>query len=405
MPTSRKRHRPSDRSRRRSGNPALRERDRGRALDDFPLLQATDAAEARGDAAAALQLIEEDLAHRDEPSFWRPWRVGALLRLVLFGPWLPAWVTSRWIVAQAAQHLDPRTRGSFLMALDTAIETRGCAASLECRDDLDARIKVMDHDWVFRQLFLYELGALEHFVTRVASPDLLAGADHIHDWMHAPMRAFRLDDASRQWLTLRDLATGDVVTALNLGAACLLADQDCVIGRLVPIAEGAMFESAPLPVPDWVAQQVADDPDEWVAAVAAACRAPSTTGAPGLTTTMPQFDLVSDVPRFLQVALALEAAQRDGLGTPPDPPSYDVVAAAGVAFVRAALEDRQAANDGGGRESAVLATWLLEPAVFMDVASGLTPEDAGDLLRLADRLAGPAASLCHELAQKLDAAA
>ena len=85
------------------------------------------------------------------------------------------------------------------------------------------------------------------------------------------MGGFRFVGETPLALTFVDLATGDEVTALNIGSATLLEEGDCAIGRLVPIEGGAMFESAPLFVPDAVAQQVADDPADWVAALAAGC--------------------------------------------------------------------------------------------------------------------------------------
>src|SRR4029079_9573102 len=101
-------------------------------------------------------------------------RMRRLAELVMLRPILPGWATSRWLLAQAAQHLDSTGRGR--RALEVAIQARGGPENLRGRDEMDARTKVMDHDWVFRQVHLYELGGLDHFVRRVASPDLLVGA-------------------------------------------------------------------------------------------------------------------------------------------------------------------------------------------------------------------------------------
>ena len=286
-------------------------RPKNRMLAELPIFQATDAAEARGDARAALDLIGQDLVRRTDKNFWRPERLLRLTQLYAFGPSLPPWVTSRWILAQAAQQLDSRLRGRGRQAIDIAVETRGGPDTLVGVNEIDARCKVMDHDWVHRQVFLYELGALEHFVARVASPDLLRGADRIHDWARTPMGGFRFVGETPLALTFLDLATGREVTALNIGSATLLEEGDCAIGRLVPIEGGAMFESAPLYVPDAVAQQVAEDPADWVAALAAGCRAASDAGS-RLNTTLPEFGMVTDVPRFVQHRLAVDVARAQG---------------------------------------------------------------------------------------------
>lgn len=405
MPNSRKRRRQKDKGHRRSGNPAISDRDRAKALAELPILQATDAAEARGDAAAALELIAQDLDQRKEPTFWRPERMRRLLRLVAFGPMLPGWVTSRWILAQAAQHLDPRTRTRGLKAMEIAIETRGGVATLRGMDDQDARAKVIDHDWVFRQVWLYELGALEHFVTRVASPDLLAGADHIHEWMRTQMGAFRLVGESPQTLTLVDMSTGLRVEALNIGSATLLEMEDCAIGRLVPIADGAMFESAPLYVPENVALRVAQEPGDWIGAVAAGCRDAGEEGLPSLITAMPDFGMVTDVPHLLQLRLAVEVARGRDEELTPQALTPERLLASRVTLVRAALDDWMPVTDWEDKKWPIVAATLLDPAVFADLATGLTAADGARVRELADRLVSPADWVCHELALDLDSAA
>ena len=53
-----------------------------------------------------------------------------MIQLQVFGPSLPPWVTSRWILAQAAQQLDSRLRGRAAKAIDIAVDTRGGAETL-----------------------------------------------------------------------------------------------------------------------------------------------------------------------------------------------------------------------------------------------------------------------------------
>lgn len=204
-------------------------------------------------------------------------------------------------------------------------------------------------------------------------------------------------------MDLLDLATGARVTALNLGTAALLEAGECAIGRLVPIADGFMFESAPLYVPDRVAHRVARAPADWVAAVAAGCRERE-EGARALSTMVLEFGMLTDVPLALQLDTLIEVAGHLGEPLTAGMTAEELVSAE-AAFVRAALDDRLPASAWDPRDWPVVAALLLDPAVFVELASGLTPDDRPRLLRLADNLAGPAGSLCHELALDLDSAA
>ena len=67
--------------------------ERAWAARNLQIIQRLDATEARGDIAAAIVLLNEDVDRRpaSEP-FWRPDRVRHLMQLALFEPVLPAWV-------------------------------------------------------------------------------------------------------------------------------------------------------------------------------------------------------------------------------------------------------------------------------------------------------------------------
>ena len=376
---------------------------RARALAEFPILQATDAAEARGDARAALRIIERDQLRRGDENFWRPGKVERLGLLNALGPLLPRWATSRWILAQALQWLDQWSRARTARALEIAIAARGGEAALLGGDELDARVKVIDHDWVFRQTFLYELGGLQHFVSRVASADLLAGADGIHDWARTPMGAFRLVGESALSLTWSDLATDQEIESLNLGAASLLQPGECAIGRLVAVAEGAMFESAPLAVPDEVAQQVAEAPSEWVGIVSAACRERRWTDEPILTDHGHDFRLLTDVPLAMQQIVAVLAFERTtGRRAPLD---SGAVLSVEHCLLRAALDDRLEDVLPGCSPFPSVAATLLDPLVIRRLRDVLAPSDSSKLERLGALLAGPASDLCLALARDLATAA
>ncbi len=359
--------------------------------------------EASGDATATWELIARDLADREDENFWRPERMRRLLQLVLFGPLLPRWATSRWILEQAAQSLDPRGRARALKAMKIAIETRGGEGTLVGTDDLDARAKVIDHDWVHRQLLLYEFGALQDFLARIASSELLARADRVHGWARTPMGGFRFVRESPHTLTWQNLATRTECESLNLGTASLLEPGECAIGRLVPIEGGAMFETAPLFVPDEVARQVAEDPSEWVAAVSAECRR-ERPPEQRIRTGGHDFRLLTDVPTGAQLLMAYSVMDRAAEESSPLTVAPDPVAVQ-AALVRAALDGEVGTFDHVLSPWPAVAASLLEPSVFVELCSSLVPADGAKLTVLADEVAGPARAVCLSLAEDLEQAA
>lgn len=73
------------------------------------VLDAVNAAEARGDAVAAIDLMADHLRGPDGEVFWAPWRIRMLLEIAEAGPELPGWAISRWILAQSLRHLRGNT--------------------------------------------------------------------------------------------------------------------------------------------------------------------------------------------------------------------------------------------------------------------------------------------------------
>src|SRR5206468_3804967 len=149
-------------------------------------------AERRGDATTALDLIKGAAEHEGGRPIRRPWRRHYLGQFAELGTMLPRWAYSRWILAQAMQWLDEGFRGRSRSALDTAIDVRGGAGTLPGHDYADKRARVMDHDWVFRQIALFELGKLELFCSSRAASDLLVGADDMTAWSRSRIDAYRL---------------------------------------------------------------------------------------------------------------------------------------------------------------------------------------------------------------------
>lgn len=369
-------------------------------------LLATDAAEARGDARAAFDLIEQDLAGRGDEGarVWRRERMRRLVQIVVLESVLPRWAVSRWVVAQAAQWLDPRARSRLRVAMKAAGSVRAPFPLGRPADELGAQMYLLDHDWVFRQLLLYDLGTLELFVAHGAEPQLVERADRVSEWAATPMGAFRLLQEAPTTLEWLDLRSGEQVRSLNLGATAFTDVGDCVIGRLVPIEGATMFESAPLPVPLAVAERVAAEPTGWLAAVADACVMDARPVEERILTTRSEFALLTDVPLVLR-QLATEVVVGDRDEDVRDRSSADAWVTDQLELVRAALDDELPEEELPCSVWPSVAATLLEPSVLAALPSILRTGDGPRLMWLADRLSEPASTVCEEIAVAYDFAA
>lgn len=355
------------------------------------LVMAADEAEARGDPVAALEIIESHPWDENGRLFWRPWRVERLERLIRLEGMLPPWVVSRWILEQAMQAHQPSLLPARIRSLDHAIDLRGGLGALPGNDEIDARSRVMDNDWVYRQLYLYEFGALASYVRRYASGDLLAGADRIHEWSGAPMRALRFISREDKVLHWEDLGTGEPVETANLGAAAMVLPQECVLGRLVPSSLGPIFECVPLLVDESVADQVALDPSNWLEVLR-----DNGTGLEAGTGIVRGSHLFSDVPPTVWQFTILTYA------SPVErPTTADHLVDAVIDTVRAAMSGRleQDVDDEGVDSWPCLAAALVHPFVLDRLPEVFGPDDALELNLLADRLFGPAADVCRWLGE------
>lgn len=324
-------------------------------------------------------------------SFWRPWRIERLVLIESMDQLLPDWAVCRWLLAQAAQDLGPSTADRARQALEVAVRVRGGPDALVGVDELDKRCKVIDHDWVFRQLLLYDLGGARHFVRHVAAPDLLCHTERWKDWLDTPMGAYRLVREEPRLLVWTDFATGAVESSLNIGSASLIEPGDCVIGRLVPADDGHVFESMPLAVPEAVARRVLQTPAGWVSAL---------EGVEDLPLGGHEFGLLTDVPIVLQLMVAttwsgidVDDVRRVGVGSSGEAHGRR------AELVRAALADRLVAGSFDVSPYPSIAAALLDPAVVDQVVAGLQPDDAPKLLRLADLLPSPSDAVCRQLAE------
>ncbi|PUA82438.1 hypothetical protein C7S10_01415 [Nocardioides currus] len=369
-----------------------------------------DAVEARGDAAGALRLIEAMPLGPDGRPWWRPSRIRRLQQVVDLGESAPAWVWAKWVVSQAAQS----TPGDPVRAVEVATATRGGRRTLWGVDQVDAQAKVMDHDWVYRQLVLHEYAGLAAYLEQRAGQDLVRRAAGIDGWASAPMRALELvgEEATRiQWL---DLASLEVVETINLGAAAMLADGECVIGRVVEADGTTLFESAPLCVPRDVARRVAAEPGEWLAVLADACRDATSPILVHLVSRFHEFDLLCDLPPGIRRQVVQPEDPdlgSDQIGTGGNGSEYD------VALVLAALADEidvEGDDDDGcscGQDhsprplASLVAAALVEPGTVEALRPLLVPSDGRALMRLCRVLPEPADQVCRRLAIRVADAA
>lgn len=215
-------------------------------------------AEARGDAAAALEahlaglIVEESLTrHR-------------IQEMVLLGADAPAWMYSRWAVDQTARWMliteDPRCDEvvrTVLAALHTSEVDRLCKNDLALKEYGSL---VASCDWVYRQLAAYECGGLRDFLDARAEPCLLERLDGIDEWERAAATSYEFIATRDDVLEVRRLTDDRVVELLNLGATTDIGPSATVVGRVVPISVWpfAMFESRPLPVDAITAQAVGE---------------------------------------------------------------------------------------------------------------------------------------------------
>ena len=394
--TKPRRRSPKQHHPRTSGDPRRRHRQQLEGLD--PWLDAcvrADEAEARGDAAEALDILSKRLHGPDGALWWRPSRLRRLMQQLLLGPLLPGWATSRWVLDQASQSMLVPDRGRYRQSFDRALTARGVAAAdLPGVDELDARVRVADRDWVFRQSYLYDLGGLQAFLAGAAAADLVVGADRIDEWATAPMAAARLISRTPRSVGWERLDDGVRFETANTGSAALIEPGECAIWRVVPIRNGVMFESRPLLVPEPVAIDVADEPADWWARLSEGFRE---YGEPEINLRAHEFGMLHDVPQLLwQIEVAHGGGLEPSDGAGDEPPDWFPLV---MACARRLLGGDGPDHPGQVDAWSCLGAALLEPTILQEVATRSTTEDRRCLRDLADVLAEPAASTCRMLAE------
>ena len=350
-----------------------------------------DEAERRGDAAGALELMAAAGNDDHGRPIWRPWRTQYLTQFAELGPVLPRWAYSRWILAQASQWRDGDSRRAAHSALQTAIDVRGGAHALPGHDPDDAWARVVDHDWVYRQLVLYEMGKLDRFCRRRATGDVLVGADDMGAWSRACVDAYRLLERHPKPITWQRERDGEVLRTPNAGCASTLWPGDPVLGRLVPTEGHQIFESAPLPVTDAVATRVAADPGSW----------PAVLG---------EWDLYGEVVPLTQptehAGLLVELTPRIWQNVVCDQPdtfalrsfSPRQLAEGALSLGRFMLDEFEVPDFPHLDTWACLAAAFVEPTVLRHLVNHAGAADRALLARLAEPLSEPAGTVCRRLA-------
>ena len=189
-----------------------------------------------------------------------------------------------------------------------------------------------------------------------------------------------------------DLASERQVRSINLGSASLTPIGQSVIGRLVSVEGGAVFDAAPLPVPECVAQSVAQEPASWVEIIAR---------HPEIDRDWQDFSLLTDVPLVVQLVTAScwTGSADKAMGT------VEEAMRRRLALVRAGIDDELAAGETDIAPYPSIAAALVEPNVLNQLARGLVPADAPTLLRFSELLVEPAADVCRRLARDVTLAA
>ncbi|GAB7004156.1 hypothetical protein JCM18899A_16280 [Nocardioides sp. AN3] len=344
-----------------------------------------DAAESRGDLDEALDLMEEMPDGPDGRPFWRPSRVERLLQLRLLGAAMPSWVHARWLLEQALQPREARLMDVARRALETAVRVRGGHAAVQHAYPVEPDVTLIEHDWVFRQCHLYELGGLTRFLGSGASPALVRRASHVREWAQTPMGGYRLLDRGSARTTFKDLAGGEQLETPNIGSAALVIPGECVIGRLVPITTGRIFESVPLPVPEDLARTVARRPRSWLDLLERA------TQDAAVSAHVHRFGFVSDLPTDLAATAILDSDDR----APGD------VVRALLKTAEDAVADALDWTEEDVDPWACIGSLVQSPAVLHSLALDQSDVDANVFARLSERLAEPAASICRGIATEL----
>lgn len=281
------------------------------------------AAEWSGDLEAALAY------HRGIPAFDRG-RHRAILHQVweCAGSFTP-WLWARWAVYQASRcdALSTETGRQQRATAQEALDLFHCDALDDDfqrgGDPVRTMAQVMGESWAFHQLCV-EGSVVTTFMEELAAGPLRDAADLVRSWVQTPVKGFEVP-ARDTCLRVRDLATGEILEPLDIGAGCGESREEgaFVLGRLVPtgVDDQLMFDTRPLAVDERTALDAvgAAGDDGWVDALLLAleegrmCEAQLSSEDLGLASDVPELSLVEfgTPPRDLERVMAQLRSGRD----------------------------------------------------------------------------------------------
>lgn len=359
-------------------------------------MRRTADAEARGDAAAALD------------AYWRSRRIVEaphghdLAHLARLGDQAPGWLVSRWVVRQAYHWMllseDPRAEAAVRMVL---------AATYELPDDLNARrlrelgTQAAATDWLVPELAVHAHCGLADFLEVRAEAPLLARASRIAGWVEAPLAVYRYQGLRAEGITVTALGSGSTCEVLHLGCTTGVAPDATVLGRLVQIDvdPGWVFERRPLEIDEQTARDLVPalrsaDPVDWLWTLAEAIadgRQPyalGRAGSPPLGS-----DVVPDPPA--RVGDAEPAGRIRDLMTA----GLDRTVAEAVGTCEVALLLAEVAPDVLPVAASHAAVGLSHPVVFEAARKHSTgPANAAGWTAIATCVPEPVRGLCRHLA-------
>lgn len=264
-------------------------------LEHLAFVESANAAERAGDAATALEY------HQGIPMFSRSAHRVLLTQLVGLAEEMTPWLWARWAAYQATRAEDRGTMcGDIVKTAQERVITAFHAAEwermyIEGRDPVPYLARVLGQDWVYHQICTFDLGGLETFLDELATGRLSEEGRLAREWCQTSMGGYQLVSSEPWTLRVRDLASGDVLDLLDLGAAVHAREGGWLVGRMVPSGGSPawMFDSRPLPVDQRTAEAIAADGTQWVTVLADAI---GTGGVDREVLSSEDRELATDVP-------------------------------------------------------------------------------------------------------------
>ncbi|MBM7507602.1 hypothetical protein JOE61_001416 [Nocardioides salarius] len=357
---------------------------------------ASQAAELRGDWAAALR------HYRRVPMF-RDSTYGEQLEvLAALGDDAPGWLVARWLTVTARRHGVDQRRSKVAFEAGMAL-AHPHGVDLEALDltyPEQATSQLWGRDWMMRQLEVYELGGLRDLLLPVPppvglAPELVERGGPVTRWGRAAMGGYRIGGLDDEVRTLHDARSGAPREILDLGLGEQVDEGTHVLGRLVPVDDepGLVLEGPPLVVDEPTAAAVAGRPPGWAEIVGTRI---ASRRLPLGCTLQPDASLTSDLPHRSWVSLlGLPMGER------PDQRPDTLVGQAVAAALRMARDRPERVSAHRHRIGELMIDPLLD---HERLARFATPQHLLAWDHLADAVPALARARCQEMVVWCDAA-